>query len=248
MRAGATLTGPGDIARFRSWFAILTAVAVFLAARAAAAEPFVFAIPSGWLDLSPGAPPGNFALAPPAMVAEVKSKPFAAYAADVAHANDGFAENMNAIVNAGVMPLVTDAFVARAKAELIANMARQGVTVNVVEATATTLAGVLVARIVGDLQLGALRIRELQYLIPGDEQYAVLTYTATPETFAEYLPVFEAAATKTRGMRVLKEGLDWGQVGRSALMGGAIGGVVTLLVKLARARKGRRGATTKSAR
>ena len=79
----------------------------------------------------------------------------------------------------------------------------------------------------------------LQYSIPGDRSHAVLTFSSTAESFDRYEPMFDAAALATRGAVEPKAGfaMNWGSVGRSAIIGGVAGGVAVLLVALLKRKK-----------
>ena len=57
-----------------------------LLSSAAAKEPFRFAVPDGWVDLSPGAPESNFAAVPELARKLAKSGQLTAMAIDIAHA------------------------------------------------------------------------------------------------------------------------------------------------------------------
>lgn len=158
-----------------------------------------FAIPDGWVDVSPGAeiPPN----VPEELAILAQSGIFHTYAIDLGSArNDGFAENLNAIVQE--RPLVVDSdSLEQWLASIPGQAARevQGARVTFVEQSIGSIAGLPALRVVFDLQSPGLEMRSLQYLIPGGSTTAQLTYSASPVEFASFLPVFEAAAQRTEG-------------------------------------------------
>jgi hypothetical protein len=99
----------------------------------------------------------------------------------------------------------------------------------------TTLGGVTVLRAVYDVQNPDVPMRQLQYVIPGGRKWAILTYTATPMTFARYAPAFEASAAATRGIADA-ELFDFSRALTMGAFGGAVGGLIGLVVHLKRKR------------
>lgn len=206
----------------------------------ALASGFQFKVPPGWVDLSPGAPPANFAGLPPTLVQQIKAGNFAFYAADLAHADDGFMENVNATVEAG-SEKISQKLVDEMAAHLGDEVEKQapGVSVKVVEKRLVDWSGVTVARLVVELG-GSIHARQVQYLLPGPTEHAVVTYSTTPEQFATYQATFDAAAQATGGVaeppgRLSKIGRAAGHGGLIGAIAGAIGGLAAAFV--ARSRK-----------
>src|SRR5688500_15961657 len=82
---------------------------------------FGFSVPPGWVNLSSDAPESEHKKAPPAMLEQVKAGRHAFFAADLAHGDDGFLENVNAVVQPGssaVTQSVLDEFEPAMQAEL----------------------------------------------------------------------------------------------------------------------------------
>jgi hypothetical protein len=201
-----------------------------------ASAAFRFRIPEGFRDLSPGLPDASFAGLPDAIVSEVRSGKYVAFAMDVRE-EDGFYENFNAIVQSGTVRIDED-FANGHKNALPAEYSKLlGGPVVVLEHGVTTLTGVTVLRTVYDVQNPAVAMRQLQYVVPGgNEEWATLTYTATPSTFDRYLPAFEASAAATEGAREAQR-FDWTKVGKGALYGAGIGAVVGLILQLLKKRE-----------
>jgi hypothetical protein len=81
---------------------VLVSIALLTAAGTAWAGQgqggFTFRAPEGWLDISPGAPATNRERAPESFRKQVASEKYAFFAIEVGQDDDGFMENMNAIV------------------------------------------------------------------------------------------------------------------------------------------------------
>ncbi|HEX3482847.1 MAG TPA: hypothetical protein VHT91_47890 [Kofleriaceae bacterium] len=65
---------------------------------------------------------------------------------------------------------------------------------------------------------------------PGGNRTAIVTFTASPEQFAGYQPLFDATAAASRGLKEPSR-FDWEQVGVAAVLGAIGAGVVSLLRK-----------------
>lgn len=211
---------------------------VVLVPTSAWAGSFQFQVPKGWTDLSPGAPPENIAKAPPQFIADGRAAGFVFLAADLAHADDGFMENENVLVQRLGEP-VTQAYVDGVMTEVQAEHSRRGTPkFKVLEQGMTTIADVAVGRLVSGFESDGIDIRQIAYLIPGGDSVAIMTFSTTAAAFAEYAPAFDAAARATRGVvqvpgklqRVLSSG------GRGAIIG-AIVGLAVALVSLLRRKK-----------
>ncbi len=212
----------------------LLALALLLSADAFGA--FRFQIPEGFQDLSPGAPDSAFAGLPETVVAEARSGKYAAFAMDMREL-DGFGENFNAMLQSGALHIDED--FARGHKESVQTeyVKMLGAPVVILEHGIPSMGGVPVLRAVYDVQNPDLPMRQLQYMVPGgNEEWAILTYTATPETFARYLPVFEASAAATVGIQEAKR-FDWGRIGMGTLYGAGIGAGIGILAQLAKMRK-----------
>ncbi len=201
-----------------------------------AATAFRFRIPDGFRDLSPGLPDATFAGLPDAIVTEAKSGKYAAFGMDLRE-EDGFYENFNAVVQSGALKVSED-FANEHKAMLPVEYSKLlGGPVVVIEHGLASLGGIPVVRAVYDVQNPDLPMRQMQYMIPGgNDEWAILTYTATPQTFDRYRPIFEASAAATQGGKEAKL-VDFGRAGMWGLYGAGIGLVVGLIAQLAKKRE-----------
>lgn len=208
----------------------------------APASRFSFHVPDGWTDLSPTAPPANFAIAPKPLLDTIRARPrpMAFYAFDLTSGDDGFMENVNANLIAGAEPITADT-IAAAFRDVENGLAQVGGRYEKLEQSTVEIDGVTVGRAVGLMHLGPIVSKQLAYLLPGDGQSAILTYSSTPEAFPRYLPIFEAAARKTKGLKAPQS--FWGRIlrsaGRGALFGGLASAVAVTIVGLLRRRKQR---------
>ncbi len=162
---------------------------------------FRFSIPEGWTELSRESPPASLEGVPSELVAEARSGRFVVLAIDLAGAADGFGENFNA----GVIQrayVASEASSLEIEQAIVQQWARVGATARVLERSLVAIDGVPSSRFVVDIEAPPAaggRLRQLQYYVPGGSSTAVLIYTARPETFGRYLPVFEASAARTTG-------------------------------------------------
>jgi hypothetical protein len=238
------------VSRFAPAFVAALSIAAVAAPASAA---FKFAIPDGWTDLSPGKEAPKEV--PEQLVTMAQSGVYAAYAIDLAGGKDGFAENLNAVVNH--RPFVADdASLEQYLEEFPAQVRREvpGAKVKVSEQGLQEIGGVPSLRLVADIEMPTFTMRTLQYVIPGGDETAALTYSATPDSFDQYLPTFEAAAKKTVGaaaapmaarvgQKLLQTGVsanDWQKIfGFGGKVIGAIVGVLVVLLvsRIARRKK-----------
>ena len=238
------------VSRFASAF---VAALLLVAAAAPASAAWKFAIPEGWIDLSPGKEAPEEI--PEELVTMAQSGVYAAYAIDLAGGKDGFAENLNAVVSR--RPLVADdASLKQYLDEFPAQVRREvpGGKVKILEQAVQPIGGVPSLRLVADIELPTFTMRTLQYVIPGGDETVALTYSATPDSFDQYLPTFEAAAKKTEGaaaapmaarvgQKLLQTGVsagDWQKIFGfgGKVIGAIVGvGVVLLISRMAKRRK-----------
>lgn len=184
--------------RGRSLSVFLLVVALASSATVAAASNWHFAIPEGWADLSPGKPVPEGV--PEEVTAVTQSGVYLVYGMDLAGAEDGFAENVNAVVQPVVL-VADEEQLARYAAELPSQVRREvpGAKATVLEQGVVPIGGVPSFRFVVDVDAPQAHMRTLSYVIPGGSEAAMLTYTSTPDKFATYLPTFEKAAAATQG-------------------------------------------------
>ncbi len=203
---------------------------------AEASTAFRFRIPDGFRDLSPGAPDASFAGLPDAILTEARSGKYAAFGMDLSE-EDGFYENFNAVVQTGALRVSED-FANEHKTKLPEEYAKLlGGPVVVVEHGITSLGGVPVVRAIFDVQNPDFPMRQMQYMVPGgNDEWAILTYTATPLTFDRYRPAFEASAAATEGAAEAKL-VDFGRAGKWGVYGAGIGLIVGLIAQLAKKRE-----------
>jgi hypothetical protein len=199
-----------------------------------------FAVPPGWVDLSPGAPEANWQGIPPQLRQMVQKGNAAFYAADVAGGSDGFMENVNVILKRSPGP-ITESTLDELSATMAKEMPREapGMSYKLIDRRIVKIAGVDCGRVVGELDMKVATSKQLLYLIPGGEQLAIVTYSTTPTSFAIYEPIFDTAAQATQGVAATQSTLGriTRSAGRGALIGGIAGGLGALIVALFRRKK-----------
>jgi hypothetical protein len=201
----------------------------------AAAAPgpggFTFAPPAGWIDVSKGAPEAQRKNAPPAILQQADSGQMAFLAYEPNSADDGFIENVNAVVQTGKRPpRVTLAGLSELEKALETAIAQNGMTYRSLKVEVVKVAGVTAGRLVGEVNPPSGTVNMVQYAIPGERSFATLTFSTTPEKLAHYEPIFAAAAQSTLGAldagdQAASENLGMLTGAIAGGIGGAIGGL-----------------------
>jgi hypothetical protein len=198
---------------------------------------FGFRVPPGWVNLSPDVPEAERKQAPPLLLEQIARGGHPFFAADLAHADDGFMENVNAVVQPGASS-VTQAVLDEFEPGMQAELKKQGLSFRVLEKSLVKVGGVTAGRIESELTMGENVVKQIQYLLPGKGHHAVVTYSTVPEKFDQYRSVFDAAAAATTG--VVEPRSLWARIGQRALWGALIGAVLGGLAALASRIKKRR--------
>ena len=205
-----------------------------LAAGSASAGPggFTFTPPTGWVDISRGAPEAQRQKAPPALRAQADNPSITFLAMDPEHWDDGFVENMNAVVQTGkgALPATPEVLAEVAKAAE-AEAAKAGLKYHATKMEIVKLGAVNAGRVEAEMTAPGVVSKMVQYMIPGNKSQAMLTYTTTADHFARYVPLFDASAQATLGAveAPTSSMLGSAQIGAIA---GAIGGAVGALLVL----------------
>lgn len=201
----------------------LTVVLALAAAPAVARADLAFPVPAGWLDLSPAAPEANFQSLPQDFVRTVRGGQFRAFAFDVAHTENGFTPNLNAVA---VDPPIR--ITERNRDELVRALfgpiEQQVPGAKLVEQDVVPIAGVKALRIVYDSAQGGAPLRQMAVLVPGVPNAAVVTYTALRTQFPALRGAFEAHAASITGAQESR-GAIAGVASGGALVGGIVGGI-----------------------
>jgi hypothetical protein len=191
---------------------------------------FEFSTPEGWLNLSPGVDEAARRTVPPTLLALVDNGQFAFFASAPRPWDGGFVENVNAIVRTGARP---------PKASLgmldeVSNGVRdqvssQGMSYKMVAKSLVQIEGVTVGRLVAEMAMpSGIVTKTVQYMVPGQQSLATLTFSTTPERFALFESTFDAAARRTRGMSEPPDRTIWKGWYLSAILGAIGGGIVFL--------------------
>lgn len=196
----------------------------------AGAGGFTFTPPPGWIDVSRGAPEAQRAKAPAALRAQADNPSFTFVAVDPEHWDDGFIENMNAVVQTGrrALPSTPEVLAGIAKAAA-AEAAKSGFTYRATKVEVVNVAGVTAGRLTSELTGRGATVKQVEYLIPGEMSEAMLTYSAAPDSFARYAPLFEASAQATLGA-VEAPTPSMTASARLGAIAGALGGAAGALV------------------
>jgi hypothetical protein len=188
-----------------------------------------FKLPDGWVDLTPGvAPQSVYDQLDPSQRAEIQTPgKYAFFAGDLAHRSATFMPNVNVIAG-GKKPLQVDANLLEQYTDYVEKNVAPGIGWTKVEAKLVQLNGVTCGRIVGDIAIGDLAVRQVQYLLPrGEQPAACIKYSADRERFSTYEPIFDAAARATEGIAATPS--PFARVGRSAVRGAIFGGIAAAI-------------------
>lgn len=195
-----------------------------------------FSIPSGWVDVSPGAPEANFGKLNPAAAREARSGKFAAMAFDFEGTRDDFTANLNVTLNEG------GAVIDESKREEIARQLVAGIrevvpSVQLRESSVVEIDGVRCLQVVYDTDQQGHPLRQMAVVMPAGARTAIATYTARRDAFERYRAAFEASAQGTTGLaEPPRRGIDFGRAARAGVIGALIGGVVAAVAGFARRR------------
>jgi hypothetical protein len=222
----------------------VVSLGLLLAARAAAAEPgaggFTFSPPPGWIDISRGAPEAQRQKAPPALLAQADNPGMAFVAFEPASGDDdGFVENMNAVVETGKRPpLATREGLVELEKMLETELGKQGMTYRSLKMEIVKVGGVTAGRLVGEMKVPNGLVNLVQFAIPGKQSHATLTFTTTPDKLAHYEPIFDAAAQATLGAVEPRAGSSITDSAiRGAIIGGIAGGIGALIAGMMKRRR-----------
>jgi hypothetical protein len=183
-----------------------------------------FGIPAGWLDLSPGAPEESFASLPLTLAADARK--YAALAIDLDGARNGFASNLNASIEPGLLR-VTESSLDSAAGDAMSEIKKQLPSASLRERAVERIDGARCLRLVYDSEQGGQPLRHLAYEMPVGERTAFLTFTARRDAFDGYLERFEKAASATTGLQEAPAlVLDGRRILLIAIIGGILGGLV----------------------
>jgi hypothetical protein len=188
------------VSRTLAWGLAAAALATVLAAAAATSaaaattSPFVFQVPPGWRDLTPGVPEDNYRDVHPDVAAQIKDSAPLFFAADVVHARGRFMTNVRATLVGGSGPITEGALRGYVK-ELQAS----GAKFRSNQRELDDWNGITVGKIVGVLTVSDQPIAQVAYVVPGADGRVFLTYSTLPEQLDDYLPIFDAAARATQG-------------------------------------------------
>jgi hypothetical protein len=188
-----------------------------------------FHAPAGWTELSPDVLQKNAAAVNPQVAASIRSGAFDYYAVEEVVPTDSFNENVNVTLTPGQFE-VTDSAMKGLADGMPAEVATSGATWTLVERSVVEIRGVPCGRMVGELTLGNVHVKQIAWLLPAANNLATATYSTTPEAFAKYEQLFDDSARATEGM--VKHSGFLASLGTGAVRGAVIGGAVALLLGL----------------
>jgi hypothetical protein len=210
---------------------LLTALVVIASPLAAKdTSPFTFTPPTGWTEITPDTPDSSLTGVPAGFVQQIRGGQIANVGVDVDSGADGFYENYNVVLNEST-GRVTESLVSNLADELVKQVTQSGAkSAKAVTHSVILVNGVHVGRVVTDIDLGTVQLRDVAFLIPGRTKSAVLTCSAAADKFDRYEPLFDDVA-KSVGGAVEPSGFSLGRIGKGALIGAIVGLVIALIRK-----------------
>lgn len=192
-----------------------------------------YQLPRGWVDLLD--PETETAGYPPGLLNVARHGPYVMYAVDPQNLSTvGANASLNIIESRGKLAVTQD-LLRETTRGASREAQKAGYQMNFTSARVVKLGDVDVGRTVAFMSNDAGTVKLLQFLIPGKDFLATLTYACRPEEFTTYEPIFEQAAMATTGAyKHAKPGIDWGRAAKTGAIAGALGGLVALLVSLAK--------------
>lgn len=187
----------------RRWgCAALTAVVFsFIATFASAGTRLTFAVPEGWVDLSPGSPEKNFAEVPPPIAAAARAPGIFFSVIDKMPDADGNLATANAH-SIGTISTITDRWIgllAKAGGEGI-DKTMPGATHRVVSTGTFILEGEPCGRFESEVSVSGVVLRQMTYVFPDGNDGIALVLTASNTQYAKSKAAFEKAALATKGL------------------------------------------------
>lgn len=201
-------------------------------------------VPTGWVDVSQGAPEKNFADLPDELIKQLKGGQFIFAAMDLDHLEEGFAANVNA-QHSECIGRFTKSITTKLADNIVADLVAKEIDAELVSEEVVEIDDADVARIVTQQKRGKRTIRQVHYFIAGVKDCIVLTYTCLAKQFARYEPIFDRAAKKTRGAynlptrreSIFKKAMQHGVKEALIVLGGILLGVIVAAVIRKRQRK-----------
>lgn len=222
---------------------VLATVLILLLLKGFRPEPPVtFLVPEGWIDLSPGAPPGDAEALPEELRAEARSGKYAAVAFGPVESGQPYTQTFTAVV----VPRLFRGESERAslEQEIVDGMRTLGATARPRHAAVQRVGGVDAIRLELRVTVDDVGVegRRIFWAIPAGRRTALLSYTCEESTCDRLLPILDASARGTSGVAAPGLLARWG-VGRKVEEGATqiLGGLALILVVVLRWRGTRFG-------
>ena len=172
-----------------------------LAVNATAKEksPFIFAVPAGWINLSPGAPPKNIERVPKGLIQEMAGKKVDFYAVDYS-AKEGVRASMVGIVIEKRI-LINEKLRDQYEDLFLDKLRKSGAKIDAYAKNILQIGDVQILRVEQNISIEDKKAQQLVYVMPGGKFTAMLNFSASPEVFTRYRPLFDATAHLTGGVQ-----------------------------------------------
>lgn len=199
---------------------------------------FSFKYPDGWVIITkPGMDVDKNAL-PPEISNWIKKNNIDLTKISVYLIRDGeeeFLENLDVVVNHQELP-VNDASLKQLQDMLAQQYRAFGLTIDQLTGRIQKIGAneAIVFEYQMQLPDSLLPLRQRQVFFSGGGKTFIVTCTARPDTFATYAPTFDTilASFKIPAPTLKTKGIDWNHVWMMGIVGGVVGGAVSLLIGL----------------
>lgn len=217
---------------------LLAFLVIALGSMPASAARFGFRVPAAWTVLvGPSATEEGRARAPKLLLDAIANSSFDFFAA---HLTDG--QGVPDSVSVSLVPLqdrFSAGFIDGVFRDVARGLEHQSTEFRVLEQGTIVLGGVTAGRMVVRFVQPAGRLRQIEYLLPGQDQAAIMSCTTTEERFSSIGPLCDAIAGQATGLVAAPPLLSRGAV--VGLWVGGAGAAMTLgiwgIVVLARRRR-----------
>jgi hypothetical protein len=214
-----------------------TALVAASAAFAAFSSDFQYQVPDGFRELRTATRPGDAdeSKVPRQLLQLARNPRYALVAIDPqSTSRDAVGATFNVVEMKSTGHMTLD-LAKNAATAIAAQFKSQGISATVVDVSVVPMNGVDTSVTTMDLEGGSGTMRMRQYVLPGLNGAAVLSYSAPRADFEKFYPAFLRSLKATRGVAEPESvGWSWKEFFKAGLMGGLIGallGVARYVIK-----------------
>jgi hypothetical protein len=165
-------------------------------------DQYSFVVPPGWTDLSPNVPLETLRNVDLEQVQKIRSGSAVFAAADLRNTDDDFIENVTVLIRELRAP-VDDTLIVDISNQMSSEIQKvlPSSRYKPIKAELMEVSGVDCGRMVGELTIGELVVRQAAWYLPLYSNLAIATYSSTSKDFSHYESIFDASAKATVGLK-----------------------------------------------